>query len=44
LKSLIFERIYLAVSDDAEHWVRYLKDPIIDETKKIKVEEKIVIV
>ena len=30
------ERIYLAVSDDAEHWVRYLKAPIIDETKKIK--------
>lgn len=29
------ERIYLAVSDDAEHWERYLDTPIIDETKTI---------
>jgi len=25
------ERIYLAVSDDAEHWTRYGKDPILNE-------------
>lgn len=29
------ERIYLAVSDDAENWKRYLNNTIIDETKKI---------
>lgn len=29
------ERIYLAVSDDGEHWKRYLNEPIIDETKTI---------
>ena len=29
------ERIYLAVSDDGEHWQRYLDKPIIDETKTI---------
>lgn len=29
------ERIYLAVSDDGEHWKRYLDTPIIDETKTI---------
>ena len=29
------ERIYLAVSDDGEHWKRYLDHPIIDETKTI---------
>lgn len=29
------ERIYLAVSDDGEHWRRYLDKPIIDETKTI---------
>jgi len=29
------ERIYLAVSDDGEHWERYLDTPIIDETKTI---------
>jgi len=29
------ERIYLAVSDDAEHWVRYLDKPILDETTTI---------
>ena len=26
------ERIYLAVSEDGEHWRRYLDKPIIDET------------
>lgn len=30
------ERIYLAVSDDGEHWKRYLDKPIIDETKTIE--------
>ena len=30
------ERIYLAVSDDAENWKRYLEKPILDETKTIK--------
>ena len=29
------ERIYLAVSDDGEHWKRYLDKPIIDETKTV---------
>ena len=29
------ERIYLAVSDDGEHWQRYLDKPIIDETNTI---------
>ena len=29
------ERIYLAVSDDGEHWVRYLDMPILDETNTI---------
>lgn len=29
------ERIYLAVSEDGEHWKRYLDRPIIDETKTI---------
>ena len=29
------ERIYLAVSDDGEHWKRYLDKPIIDEAKTI---------
>ena len=27
------ERIYLAVSDDGEHWQRYEKNPVIDETE-----------
>ena len=30
------ERIYLAVSNDGEHWIRYLDKPIIDETKEIE--------
>ena len=30
------ERIYLAVSDDAENWKRYLDTPIIDETVSIQ--------
>lgn len=30
------ERIYLAVSDDGEHWVRYLDKPILDETNTIE--------
>ena len=30
------ERIYMAVSDDAEHWERYGSDPIIDEIDKIE--------
>ena len=29
------ERIYLAVSDDGEHWKRYLDKPVIDETKTV---------
>ena len=29
------ERIYLAVSDDGEHWRRYLDIPIINETKTV---------
>ncbi len=29
------ERIYLAVSDDGEHWERYGKEPIINEIHKI---------
>ncbi len=29
------ERIYLAVSDDGEHWARYGKEPIINEIGKI---------
>ncbi len=30
------ERIYLAVSDDAKHWTRYLDKPILDESNTIE--------